>query len=233
MNTELDRVAKEILNRHKCGCEICAHSAALCPATASSLIMELAEKTIAAELWSKERGELKRTILELRDANIYNQTAGTDDEPDWVGIIAELTKQRDHALKERGELEAKLNIRGPFKAAQPQVYFFCEWAVYKKDAVSSICYTTSKEVADWIASRLNERDTLAAELAKVKESQSIPLNVSTAAYSLIGYCQSVEHLKDRLWDITWGDGLTQYADRLKAALTQTQPVLDYKHDETI
>ena len=34
---------ERIMEQHGCGCEVCSRSSALCPATASSLLMELAE----------------------------------------------------------------------------------------------------------------------------------------------------------------------------------------------
>lgn len=43
---QLERAMGAIMECHKCGCEVCSHSAALCPATASSLIEELAILTI-------------------------------------------------------------------------------------------------------------------------------------------------------------------------------------------
>ncbi|KKN26720.1 hypothetical protein LCGC14_0872020 [marine sediment metagenome] len=43
-----------------------------------------------------------------------------------------------------------------FEAAIPDVFFKCEYAVFLKEDENSLCYTTSKERAELIASILNE-----------------------------------------------------------------------------
>jgi len=44
-----------------------------------------------------------------------------------------------------------------FEAREPGIYFKCEHAVFPVGGDNSLCYTTSRERAEWIADRLNTR----------------------------------------------------------------------------
>jgi hypothetical protein len=50
----LEKIAEEVRREHLCECEVCSHSAAICPATASSLIMEIAELRASVALPNKD-----------------------------------------------------------------------------------------------------------------------------------------------------------------------------------
>jgi len=44
-----------------------------------------------------------------------------------------------------------------FEVGKHDLQFKCEWAVYKKGGESSVCYCTSKEIAQIIADALNRK----------------------------------------------------------------------------
>ena len=54
-----------------------------------------------------------------------------------------------------------------FESLVPDGYFQCECAVFPVGGDNSLCYTTSKERADWIVERLNRpADPAVAELVE-------------------------------------------------------------------
>lgn len=76
---QLDETAKKILAHHKCGCEVCAHSAALCPATSSSLLLQTAELLLALQMarnyadFRKAPRTLQRVKKALADSGIDSE----------------------------------------------------------------------------------------------------------------------------------------------------------------
>ena len=47
-----------------------------------------------------------------------------------------------------------MNERIEFEACKPDVFFKPEWGVYRKHGETSICYTSTKEVAETVAAAL-------------------------------------------------------------------------------
>jgi hypothetical protein len=55
-----------------------------------------------------------------------------------------------------------------FEIGSIAVQFDCEWGVFQSGSESSLCYTTSKERAEWIASKLNELEELEEKTGRKK-----------------------------------------------------------------
>lgn len=64
---ELEKTRTRVMREHQCDCEVCSRSAALCPASAGTLIDELACHVMATAELRDRVAELEREVLLLRE----------------------------------------------------------------------------------------------------------------------------------------------------------------------
>jgi hypothetical protein len=69
---------REIIKEFECGCETCAHSAAICPATASSYVQEIACLRRDYDLLAQRANKLERMIGNIAMMLREDMTSGAE-----------------------------------------------------------------------------------------------------------------------------------------------------------